>query len=227
MVGDETLRSYWSRGIHIQTRLNDINMTTPDTTLQIWLLRGLPPAYDHYKDIATNHAGANVDIYAMLAFLQVHEVKHHVKQAQSSAGGVLRAFPRKCYSCGSEHHTAAMCPARLAAHPGKVSVFQRIGSSLTCSHCGKPGHSSDACFSLHPHLRPRFPFPGPPPLGTTCTNCHRLGHTADKCYHTIGFPSASTSNRERSRSPSRSGARVNTTELTVRHRDTTPSMQRI
>ena len=81
MTGDETLRSYWSRAIHIQTRLNGINMNTPDTTLQIWLLRGLPPAYDHYKDIATNHAGANVDIYAMLAFLQVHEVKHHVKQA--------------------------------------------------------------------------------------------------------------------------------------------------
>ena len=134
MTGDETLWSYWSRAIHIQTRLNGINMNIPDTTLQTWLLRGLPPAYDNYGDIATNHAGADVDIYAMFAFLQVHEVKHHVKQAQSAAGGVLRAFSRKCYSCGSEQHTAAMCPARLATHPGRVSVFQRISSSV---HCGQ------------------------------------------------------------------------------------------
>ena len=134
MTGDETLQSYWSRAIHIQTRLNGINMNIPDTTLQTWLLRGLPPAYDNYGDIATNHAGADVDIYALLAFLQVHEVKHHVKQAQSAAGGVLRAFSRKCYSCGSEQHTAAMCPARLATHPGRVSVFQRISSLV---HCGQ------------------------------------------------------------------------------------------
>ena len=162
----------------------------------------------------------------MLALLQVHEVKHHVKQAQSAAGEVLRAFPRKCYSCGSEQHTAAMCPARLAAHPGRVSVFQRIGLPATCSHCGRTGHSSDACFSLHPELRPRHLFPGPLPFGITCTHCHRLGHTADKCYHTIGFPSASTSTREQSRSPSRSGAQVNTTELPARHRNTTPFMPR-
>lgn len=230
MSDKQSLRSYFAHGVNLQTRLNGINLQTPDATLIMWLLRGLPPAYDHYKDIAKLHPEANTDVYSMLAFLQVHEVKYHVRETGSSAAnGASHRYPQKCYQCGSTAHTVTNCPIRLGT--ARVSAFQRLGTSpLSCSHCGKPGHSADRCYILHPSLRSYNPSPasspgppGPPsPHGLTCTHCHRTGHTADRCYHIIGFPRPPSAARERSRSPVRATARVNAVDMDPRNRASTP-----
>jgi hypothetical protein len=214
MHNSETLQTYWSRGLKLQSRLNAVNIPTSDTTLVMWLLRGLPTAYDHYRSIATLHVDANLDAFSMLAFLQVHE--HHLQRQSkqvSTQPSLPAKFQRKCHQCGSVDHLISNCPSRAQSSPQVSSVFSRI----ECSHCHRLGHTADKCYGLHPNLRPSSSaqhqsssLPGPPPR--QCSNCHMLGHTKEFCYHLIGFPKKdSHTSRERSRSPSasRQGARTN------------------
>jgi hypothetical protein len=198
MLKTETLQTYWSRGLKLQSRLNAVNIPTSDATLIMWLLRGLPSAYDHYRSIATLHTDANLDAFSMLAFLQVHE--HHL-QRQSKSSSVP--------SLSSDQ------PSRHQSRSLVASVFNRI----ECTHCHRMGHTAEQCYSLHPDLRPNQPLrqsnsntlPGPP-LRTSCSHCLRPGHTKETCYQLVGFPKKDFyGRRERSRSPSasRQGARTN------------------
>lgn len=202
MGRSEALHPYWARGLKLQSRLNALGIIVQDSTLIMWLLRGLQPSYDHYRSIARLHAEANVNAYSMLAFLQVHEheLQRHGRTSLSPSTPTAghSSDQRRCFHCGSMGHQLAQCPQRAR---GQVSG---IMSRLECSHCHKPGHLAANCYMLHPHLRVSQP-PRP-----QCSHCHMSGHSADNCFHIIGFPTRDINDRgrQRSRSPA-AAARTN------------------
>lgn len=202
MAKDEALHPYWARGLKIQSRLTSLGIAVSDDTLIMWLLRGLPQTYGHYRSIARLHTAANASTFSMLAFLQVHE--HEMSHQAAAAPPSQRQGSRSCFTCGSPGHVAAFCPNRR----GQVSGSTGSMGKPECSHCFKIGHTAAQCFSLHPELRTQS---GPSP---TCTHCGRVGHTAERCFRLIGYPQRDfyEPRRERSRSPAarpRSPARIN------------------
>ncbi|KAK7511387.1 uncharacterized protein IWZ02DRAFT_31503 [Phyllosticta citriasiana] len=68
-----------------------------------------------------------------------------------------------------------MPKASMADAPATVSIQNKkkhLKSRLKCWECGKPGHTRQACFALHPHLKKSY-----------CQVCFEFGHTARRCWH--------------------------------------------
>jgi hypothetical protein len=177
MLPGETLKAYWSRGISIRRRLQDLTVVTPDPILIMWLLAGLPTEWKQFRAIAKHNAGANAGVYEMLRFLQPEETS--MMRDNMAAGKKTVHLPV----------------------PPRPPVYNRfpelIASTLrtfagTCWRCQQPGHRAHEC-------------PTPTRTPTVCEHCGRQGHTKEKCFFIHGFPGSSKpqSGRSRSRSPGR------------------------
>jgi hypothetical protein len=78
--------------------------------------------------------------------------------------------------------------ANVAQKPQQKGKSQKNGKQVllkvTCSHCGKAGHTKAECFILNPSLKnqPKGKQPQQGGGKTQCTFCHKRGHTADECF---------------------------------------------
>jgi len=81
----------------------------------------------------------------------------------------------------------------LVANVKNVTLVTRVTSinhtsTITCSFCGKLGHSESVCFKKNG-------FPNQDNRGSNfgsnkkvCTYCNKIGHTIDVCYKKYGYP---------------------------------------
>ena len=90
------------------------------------------------------------------------------RKAPVATAGLAEAEADKtlyCWSCGESGHAKKDCPSKqkkapTAERPKRKAVFpakdsakdtaKHLPKQLTYSHCGKPNHTKDHCFSLHP-----------------------------------------------------------------------------
>jgi hypothetical protein len=176
MAKGEKLKSYWSRGISIRRRLEDLLQVTTDTTLLMWLMAGLPPCWKTYRAIAKHNPGANQGVYEMLRFLQPEEtnmLKEELASKASGSHGHSGSRSHEPYHPSSNGHDQHLpLPPPFAAY--STRTFDGV-----CWRCNKPGHRSSECSS-------------PSPL---CEHCGKPGHTAATCFFLHGFPSRNGNGR--------------------------------
>jgi hypothetical protein len=207
MQPDEKLKSYWSRGVSIRRKLQDLLVIVTDQTLLMWLTAGLPTCWDMHRAIAKHSAVANQGVYEMLRFLQPEEAKllkqQHLTKTPSRSHGTHHPS-----SDGQEPHLPL--PPPFAAYSARQ--FDGV-----CWRCNKPGHRSSEC----------------PSPAEVCDHCGRHGHTSSVCFFLHGFPGGSRSggnqrpsqqqqqqrrrSRSRSPGPARRGTPGATSERTLQH----------
>jgi hypothetical protein len=211
MAPGERLKAYWSRGISIRRRLQDLLVPVTDTTLIMWLMAGLPPAWKTYRSIARHNDAANRGVYEMLQFLQPEEtsmLKEELASKKTGRHGNSAAQPQDhaspqehSYASGPDH--SLPLPPPFSAHTARYPVFSantaRGPFTGVCWRCNQPGHRSAEC------QKP----------SAICTNCGKPGHSVDNCYFIHGFPGrerppAREQQRPRSRSRSPGPARQGT-----------------
>jgi hypothetical protein len=171
MQPDEKLKSYWSRGVSIRRKLQDLLVPVTDATLVMWLMAGLPPAWDMFAAIAKHSSTATQGVYEMLRFLQPEEPKLLKKELTSRKGAADGHGSR---SQEPYHHNSNGHDQHLPMPP-PFSAYSMRAFDGVCWRCNKPGHRSSDCRS---------------PSGL-CENCGKPGHTSATCFFLHGFPARS------------------------------------
>jgi hypothetical protein len=210
MQPDEKLKSYWSRGVSIRRKLQDLLVIVTDATLLMWLMAGLPVCWDMHRAIAKHSATANQGVYDMLRFLQPEEAKLLLKQQ------LLTKPPSRSH--GTHHPSSSDGQEQHLPLPPPFAAYSARQFDGVCWRCNKPGHRSIDC-------------PDPAEL---CGNCGKPGHSAGNCFFIHGFPprhrhsgsdrrpsgdrqQQRPRSRSRSPGPARRGTPAASSERTLQH----------
>ena len=81
-------------------------------------------------------------------------VKNQKRVGESDVKERLRL--NLCVWCGKKRHEGKeKCPERKPRTSPQAEGESKSADRPMCKGCGKPGHTEDKCWSLHPELKPQ------------------------------------------------------------------------